>query len=209
MIFDVDGVLIDSFEANLNFFQNLFNKAGYIRELTREEAKKLFHLPMKDLIRNYLQLNDENELERIFKLGKEYVANYPNHLLTFPVNYQAIIKKLAQEYTLGIVTSRVRGGVFRIPQLNALKEYFKILVYFEDTLKHKPDPEPLLLALKKLEVKPEEAVYIGDMPSDIEAAKSAGMKIIIYSILKLDGADATTSSFEELLNLIRTLKLNK
>lgn len=50
IIFDVDGVLFDSFEANFKFYEDLFNKAGYIPP-TRKEYPKLFHLPMMDVIK--------------------------------------------------------------------------------------------------------------------------------------------------------------
>lgn len=44
-----------------------------------------------------------------------------------------------------------------------------------DTTKHKPDPEPLLICLDRLGIRAEDAIYIGDAPSDYLAAKRAGM----------------------------------
>jgi pyrophosphatase PpaX len=44
----------------------------------------------------------------------------------------------------------------------------------EDTERHKPDPEPLFEALRRLGARPEEAAYVGDSPFDIRAAKAAG-----------------------------------
>ena len=50
VIFDVDGVLLDSLEANFKFFSDLMNKFGY-GFMTKEQYVPLFHAPMKDMIR--------------------------------------------------------------------------------------------------------------------------------------------------------------
>jgi len=206
VIFDVDGVLIDSFEANLKFYHDLFIKTGY-KAPTREEFLKMFHTTMIDVIRILTKSKDENEVKRIWQMGKDRVVPYPNELLTSPKNYESVIEELKQKYTLAIVTSRVRGGIFKLPQLTKYEDYFKTVVYYDDTVKHKPYPDPLLLAVKRLGIKPNEAVYIGDGDNDIRAAKSAGVKIIIYSKENLTGANVLTSSFEKLPNLINSLNI--
>ena len=53
-----------------------------------------------------------------------------------------------------------------------------VLVGAEDTERHKPDPDPLLEALRRLEAAPSDAVYVGDSPFDIRAAKAAGVGAI-------------------------------
>jgi phosphoglycolate phosphatase-like HAD superfamily hydrolase len=50
VLFDVDGVLINSFEANLIFYQDLLNFLGF-PSMTRDEYQKLFHKTMEDVIR--------------------------------------------------------------------------------------------------------------------------------------------------------------
>jgi len=62
--------------------------------------------------------------------------------------------------------------------LKSFVDYFDVLVIQESTKKHKPNPEPLLLACEKLEIKPKEAVYIGDRLIDFETAKNTGMDFI-------------------------------
>ncbi len=205
VIFDVDGVLVDSFEANFKFHQDLLIKTGY-KPPTRKKYSKVFHMTMIEAIRSLTGSKDENEIKRIWQMGKDRVVSYHNELLTSPKNFEAVLEELKQKYILGIVTSRIHGGVFSLPQLKKFEDYFKTVVCYDDTVKHKPDPEPLLLAAEKLQIKPDEAVYIGDMESDIKAAKSAGMKIIIYSKENLPDADAITSSFYKLPDLIESLK---
>jgi HAD superfamily hydrolase (TIGR01549 family) len=204
VIFDVDGVLIDSFAANLKFYQDLMTSAGY-NPPTKKDFTKMFYMTMRDVIKTVTKSNDENKIKKIWLMGKNREVRYPDELLITPDKYESIIEKLWKNYNLAIVTSRIQGGVFKLPQLIKLKNKFKTTVYFEDTKKHKPDPEPLLLAASRLNLKPEEAVYVGDAESDIKAAKSANMKIIIYSKKRLPGADAVTDSFDKLPSLIKSL----
>jgi pyrophosphatase PpaX len=62
--------------------------------------------------------------------------------------------------------------------LPGLEDLFGVIVTSEDIEPHKPNPEPLLLALRKLETTPAEAAYVGDSPFDVEAAKAAGLRAI-------------------------------
>ena len=54
-----------------------------------------------------------------------------------------------------------------------LDKYMKATIFAEDTDKHKPDPTPLLECLKKLQLQPDEVIYIGDAKSDELASKNA------------------------------------
>lgn len=204
VLFDVDGVLLDSFEANLKFFENLMKWAGY-RPPTREEFPKLFPLTMWDGIKTITKLTDETKVQRIWDIGKTDRALYPLELLKTPDNAETIVRDLSQSYDLAIVTSRVHVGIYEIPSLLALKPYFRVAVAYEDTLQHKPHPEPLLFAAKKLGAEPAQSVYIGDVQNDMKAAKAAGMKGILYAKQTVPEADACTFSFAKLPELIQSL----
>jgi beta-phosphoglucomutase-like phosphatase (HAD superfamily) len=52
---------------------------------------------------------------------------------------------------------------------------FKSVVTGEDVIRQKPNPEGVLLVAKRLQVRPAECIYVGDMPVDIEAGRAAGM----------------------------------
>ncbi len=202
IIFDVDGVLVDSFEANFKFFQELFTKTGY-KPPTREEYKKLFAKSLKDVIQTVTNESEE-KVQEIWELGASRGVPHDVNLMKMPVDADKIIKQLSKSYQLGLVTSRIREYLFEAPQLAELKNYFKVAVTYEDTVKHKPDPEPLLLAVEQFGIKPDEAVYIGDADSDVKAARDAGMKIISFP-KKLEGADLSFSNFSELQEVIQSL----
>ncbi len=204
VIFDIDGVLLDSFEANLKFFQNLMTAAGY-RPPTREEFPSLFHLSMMDVIKKLTNARSEEEIMRVFKLGESREVDYPIELLNTPDGTDETIKALSEDYLLGIVTSRIRKSVYESPKLARLEQYFSAAVAYEDTDNHKPHPDPLLLAANKLGVKPSECVYVGDVENDVKAARAAGMKSLIFSKNKISGADAETADFKAIPVLIKVL----
>lgn len=204
VIFDIDGVLLDSFEANLKFFQDLMERFGH-RAPTREEFPEIFHLTLWDTIKFVTKLVSKEEIRKIWEAGRSREVAYHIELLVMPEAAESVITILSKNYRLGIVTSRVSEAIYEAPQLARLKKYFSATVSYQDTVNHKPHPEPLLLAAQKLGVKPEESVYIGDVRNDITAAKAAGMKVIIYSKNQFDDADACTPSFRALPGLVMSL----
>ncbi|MCE9548957.1 HAD family hydrolase [Candidatus Nomurabacteria bacterium] len=202
VIFDVDGVLIDSFEGNFKFFNDLFTKFGHTPP-TREEYREHFGSNMKDIIKTFSKLESEEEIEKIWQAGKERHVPYPTHLVKTPDGLEETLEVLSKEFVLGITTSRLGAHVYKMPQLTPLEKYFKILVSYEDTENHKPHPEPLFLVASRLNLLPEEIVYVGDMRTDAIAAKAAGMKAVSFGSGVIEEADASINSFLELIDLVK------
>jgi len=108
---------------------------------------------------------------------------------------------------LGIVTAKGRSTIelafARVP----LAHLFEAVVGGDETERHKPHPEPLLLAAQRLGVDPADTAYVGDSPFDIRAAKAAGMhavgvtwgRIHDRARLEAEAPDAVVDSAEELL----------
>ena len=111
---------------------------------------------------------------------------------------------------LGIVTAKRRATVDLAFNVLPLRHLFETVVGGDETEKHKPDPEPLLLALERLDAQPDEAAYVGDAPFDIQAAKAAGIFSVavtwggIHDREKLEAEqpDAIVDTAEELLGVL-------
>ena len=204
VVFDIDGVLIDSFNANYQFYQDLMTAAGY-KPPTKEGYLPLFHRTMHDVIKILTKSASEEEINRIWEMGRGRMVPYPSHLLKLTDGVEETLQELNKNYTLGIVTGRVRERIYEIPALAKLKKYFQVTVAYQDTTNHKPHPEPLHFACDKLQVKPNEAVYIGDVENDVIAGKAADMKTILFAEAPVGNPDAYTFSFTELPELIKSL----
>jgi len=122
-----------------------------------------------------------------------------------------VLAKLESEgRRLGIVTAKQRRTVDLAFAVVPLERYFDAVVAADDTERHKPNPDPLLEALRRLDAEAGRAAYVGDSPYDIRAARAAGMAAIavtwgrIYSAERLaeEEPDALVASGEELLDVL-------
>ncbi|MBC7260694.1 MAG: HAD family hydrolase, partial [Chloroflexi bacterium] len=91
-----------------------------------------------------------------------------------------LLKRLrAAGYHLGIVTSRPHRSVEITPSAMELASLVDLVVARDDTEEGKPHPEPVLYALRRLALAPEQAAYVGDAHYDIEAGRRAGCLTIL------------------------------
>ena len=148
--------------------------------------------------------------ERVDELVQVYRAhNEPLHdELEACAGMEDVLLRLHdQGHRLGIVTAKRRSTVelafARVP----VAHLFETVVGGDETQKHKPDPEPLLLAAERMNARPDETAYVGDSPFDIRAAKGAGMHAIAVTWgrihdrerLEREEPDAIVDTAEELL----------
>lgn len=196
VLFDIDGVLLDSFEANLKFFQDILGRGGYPRP-NRREFRRAFHLPLVPALQQLSKADLTEEMERLH----EIIIKVPYHfeLLSEPPHTREMLETLSKDYKLGIVTSRDRDGVSkRYFPFSHAEKYFSVCITRADVTHCKPHPKPLLFAAKFLDFPPSECVYVGDSHTDIEAGKAAGMKTVLFGTKKNSDADITIASFKKL-----------
>jgi pyrophosphatase PpaX len=78
---------------------------------------------------------------------------------------------------LAVVSSRRRDALVAGLETARLRDYFPVVVGLDDVSEPKPSPEGLLLAMRRLGVGPERAVYVGDNALDVEAGRRAGTTV--------------------------------
>jgi pyrophosphatase PpaX len=111
---------------------------------------------------------------------------------------------------LGIVTAKRRATVELAFATVPLAHLFDTVVGGDETARHKPDPEPLLLALERLNARPDETAYVGDAPFDVRAAKAAGIHAVAVTWggihprerLEREEPDAVVDTAEELVHVL-------
>lgn len=126
--------------------------------------KVLPHIPVEEGVEIYRSFHRENfgDLIKLFPGVKELLSD------------------LKQErYMLGLVTSRLASTTYEGMEKYGIQSYFDCIITADDTKKHKPDPEPLNIALERLDAGPKEALFVGDSMFDINCARNAGVKSVL------------------------------
>ncbi|HLF76834.1 MAG TPA: HAD-IA family hydrolase [Dehalococcoidia bacterium] len=202
VIFDVDGVLLDSRAANIVFYRDFLQRHGY-DGLSEDVLAHGHHMNLYDAIAFMTGAPGE----RVKELWQEARAleGYPNHLLRLPDGCRTSLEGLASTYPLAIVTARIREGIDHFFTFSGLRSLFTIAVGYEDYTRPKPDAEPLLVACQRLSVEPQHAVYIGDAPSDQACARAAGVHFIAYGD-GIAGAEHVIAGFGELESALGRLR---
>ena len=171
ILFDWDGTLIDSADADTRAYLAMFAALGI--SWTRSDIERHYH---PDWYRVYeaarIHRSRWDEANRLWRAA--YALEKPRLL----PGAREVLRKLRRRFVLGLVTSG-DGGRVR-PQLKLLRMdgYFQACVCSEDAPRRKPDPAPLRLALRQLRAKPAEAIYVGDSPQDMQMARRAGVRAI-------------------------------
>ena len=220
ILFDLDGTLIDSTELILRCFQHSWETVcGYNH--SRDALVQTFGTPLRDAMHRLLTAaptpgiaGTQNEVDPVIvdRLLVEYRAfNVANHdLLARPFERTCdVLAELRRRgYLISVVTSKSRELALRGLRLFSLDALIDSAVFLEDTDFHKPHPEPILAALKKLSETAQAAAYVGDSRHDIVAARAAGVRSVAAlwgpaprTELEREGPDFVAESITDLLEI--------
>lgn len=206
IIFDFDGVIVDSEPLHFQATQSVFAPLGgeidypmYLQECIGQPDLENF----KRLC-NKFQLNtDEKYIQNLVRVK---IDHYRRLLPTQARPCQgavSLIKQAAQHYPLAICSGSYKNEINQLLGLldsENLSDYFKHLITIEDVQAGKPDPTGYRLAANSLNVLPQYCLAIEDSPSGIIAAKAAGMSVLAvttsYAREKLSLADHCIDSLE-------------
>lgn len=171
ILFDLDGTLIDSGPIIMASMRH-----ASVTVLGREPDEEAVRAAIggQGLVSQMRDLDPD----RVDELIDVYRAhNEPLHatLETFDGVEHLLRELVGRGHQLGIVTAKRRSTVhLAFDRFPFLPELTDVLVGSDDTERHKPDPDPVFEALHRLGATPEEAVYVGDSPFDIQAGNAAG-----------------------------------
>jgi pyrophosphatase PpaX len=207
VLFDLDGTLIDSGPIILASMQHAV-RTVLDREIAYEELAAT--VGGQGLVAQMTEL-DPDRVDELLEVYREH--NDPLHetLEAFAGMVDVIPRLRADGRRLGIVTAkRHRTVALALDRFPWLEEQFEVVIAHEDTERHKPDPDPVLKALEKLDSTPDDAAYVGDSPFDIRAAKAAGVYAIAVSWggihaderLRAEEPDAMVDEPEQLLDVV-------
>ena len=159
-------------------------------------------------LREQMEALDSERAEELIEVYSAHNAGLHDGLQPCTGVLDALRTLRDEGRTLGVVTAKRRATLaLAFEVLPELSQFFEVTVGAEDTERHKPHPAPLLAALERLGADVSDAVYVGDSPFDVQAAKAAGTgsvavtwgRIHSRERLEREGPDAVVDTVEELL----------
>lgn len=200
IIFDCDGVIIDSFDTNTVFYNALRKAVGLpdMTEAQRLEAHQMTGAQAFDLIIPPALRQAGQKAAREINYERDIAPNIPiNEGLHSLLEYCK-----SQNIPTGIHTNRIIA-MKEILELNNLSQFFTI-VMTPAVLPAKPDPIGSLTICEKWNIKPEEALFIGDSNNDLNTAKAANIPLIGFKNPELI-TENKAESFLEVENWLRSI----
>lgn len=173
LIFDLDGTLSDSIPMILKSSASVHQKMGL--PWSADMVSKFIGQPLYQKAATFAPGREEEYLQNFREFNLLYM---PKMIKPFPGILSLLAKLQERSVKLGIVTSRHQWGADWSVELLGLDGYFDCVIGLDATERHKPEPEPALLALEKLGIAAADAIFIGDAPVDIACGKAAGMRTI-------------------------------
>lgn len=178
VLFDFDGTIMDTNNVIMQSWQHAFRTVEG-KERPEEEILATFGEPLHITMEKVLP---QIPVEKGVEIYRSYhYDNFTDLIEVFPGILDLMEKLKKRGYKTGIVTSRLWHTTQIGLQKYDMEQYFDVVITADDTDKHKPDPEPVNIALERLGSKPEEAIMIGDSMFDILCAKNAGVKAALVS----------------------------
>jgi beta-phosphoglucomutase len=207
IIFDVDGVLVDSMRFQADAWVKTFKEVGI--NITREDIYELEGSNNKRLIKSIFEKAGKEpetwHLEKLPEMKRE--------ALDFDRirPYEGILdclKVLKRYFELALVSGSHTDTVNKIVN-KYFSNYFDVIITGSDLERGKPDPDPYLKALEKLDLTKNECMVIENAPLGITAAKRAGLYCVaVASMLdseKIEHADLVLEDHAALIKYLKSL----
>ena len=178
VLFDLDGVLVDSLDAWFYVFNDALNYFG-LKALKKKDFSRSFGKPIEYDLKNYFVGKTEREVMRqynkFFKKRKGYVK-------LFPQSAEVLKNIKKRKLKLGLISNSTKFIVMSVLNHYKLRKYFDVIIAMEDVKNRKPAPDSVLKACRLLKVKPQNAILIGDTMNDMIAGEKAGCVTVGYKI---------------------------
>lgn len=202
VIFDMDGTLVATTEADFLAWQKLFLHYG--KPLTFEDYYPLLGRKSADVVKLGLGLTGkpaEEAMAMKMELFADIVAEHG--VETLPDVRSLLEKLLGAGVPMALATSSRQKKMELVMQTVGLEKYFSVFVTGEEVVKGKPDPQIFQLAALRLQMPPERCIVVEDTVSGVRAAKAAGMACVAISSThdrdELTDADMVIDHFTSLL----------
>jgi pyrophosphatase PpaX len=172
ILFDLDGTLIDTNELIISTYLHTLEKY-FPGKYKRQDVLPFLGPTLHEV---FGAMDPERVEEMVLEYRTYNLANHDALVKEFVGVMETIETLKKKGYKLAIVTTKREDVAFKGLRLMKLDSFFDVMIAYDHVKKVKPDPEPIFLALEKLDSKPEETLMVGDNFHDVLAGKNAGTK---------------------------------
>lgn len=197
LIFDCDGVMFDSKNANRHFYNQIRTNFGHPPMDDAELEYVHMHHVMDSVRHIFRHWPAELEQANRYRASLDY-KDFIRHMTIEP-DLVAFLKQITPQYKTAISTNRTTT-MATLLDVFALRRYFGLVVTAMDVANSKPHPEAIHKILDHFSLTAAESIFIGDSMVDQEHADSVGMRLIGFKNPALP-ADYHVSSFMEISHL--------
>ncbi len=209
VIFDLDGLLIDSEIISYKIYKEILYPFGY--DFTIEEYAQNFS--GKTEVKNVTNLIDTYNLPWTIDEGLDTVLKIENKLLEQGVDLKSGAKELLRYlkdkgFKIVIASSSTKDRALNILKQHNLIEYFDEFVFGHEVKNGKPNPDIFIKACEKISENPEGCLVLEDSEAGIQSAYSANIPVICIPDMKmpdksyLDMTKAVLNSLEDVISYL-------
>lgn len=177
ILWDLDGVLVDSRDAHLEAWRALCEETG--RPFDREYFERTFGLRNEDIIRGYWTEVPADERRRLEQRKERlFRERARGRIRPLPGAAELVREAIRRGLRQAIVSSTPPENIALVLRELGLEGAFDAIVSGDDVSRGKPDPGGFLLAARRLGVDPARCVVVEDAPAGVEAGRRAGARTL-------------------------------
>lgn len=198
IILDCDGVMFDSRNANIQFYNHLRTHFGF-PEMDEEEIDYVHAHTVYSSISHIFRNYPEQNIDDIYQYKEQITYRPFLKYMKIEPDLVPFLQKNQTHYNLAIATNRTDTMVPLLHEFDLYKYFGKVMTA-DNSRKPKPAADPLLEITEHFNCSIEESIYVGDTHIDEEAALNCGMRLIAFRNRKIR-AEFYVDSFSEILEL--------
>lgn len=208
VLLDFDGTVMNTNKVIIESWQHTFRMLEG-KERPEKEIIRTFGEPLRTTMKRCFPDMPVDDAIEIYRNWQE--QNFGKKITVFPGMTELLASLKAEGYKIGLITSRMSHTTHEGLRHYNLDQYFDAVVAFEDAAKPKPDPDPVLIGLEKLDSVPEKSIMLGDSMFDILCAKNAGTVSVLVGWAEAvteeekngpDAADFMIEKAEDLFDIL-------
>ncbi len=201
VIWDMDGVIIDTGQYHFRAWREIFSRQGI--KFSEEDFRHSFGQKNNAIIPYIIPGVSGEEIEAIsVEKEAEFRRRIGGNLKPLPGAIGLLSALKEKKFKMALASSSTPENIQMIVTGLQIGKYFDVIITDKDVIEGKPDPQVFLLAARRLGVKPEDCIVVEDAVVGVTAAKRAGMHCLAVTTThpgeSLREADIIVDSFEEL-----------